>query len=46
MKKQYVSLLAIILSVSGFLFSCHDKMNKNTGALQFIQVHCNSTVSK
>ena len=28
MKKQYVSLLAIILSVSGFLFSCHDKMNK------------------
>ena len=35
MKKQYVSLLAVILSVSGFLFSCHDKMNKNTGALQF-----------
>ena len=27
-EKQYVSLFAIILSVSGFLFSCHDKMNK------------------
>ena len=35
MKKQYVSLLAIILATSGFLFSCGDKMNKNTGALEF-----------
>jgi hypothetical protein len=41
MKKQYVSLLAIILSVSGFLFSCHDKMNKNTGALQFDSIQVN-----
>ena len=43
MKKQYVSLLAIILSVSGFLFSCHDKMNKNTGALQFDRIQVNET---
>ena len=43
MKKQYVSLLAIILSVSGFLFSCHDKMNKNTGALQFDSIQVNET---
>ena len=43
MKKQYVSLLAIILSVSGFLFSCHDKMNKNTGALQFDSIQVNKT---
>ena len=44
MKKQYVSLLAIILSVSGFLFSCHDKMNKNTGALKFDSIQVNETV--
>ena len=44
MKKQYVSLLAIILSVSGFFFSCHDKMNKNTGALQFDSIRVNETV--
>ena len=43
MKKQYVSLLAIILSVSSFLFSCHDKMNKNTGALQFDSIQVNET---
>ena len=44
MKKQYVSLLAFILSVSGFFFSCHDKMNKNTGALQFDSIRVNETV--
>ena len=33
MKKQYVSLLAIMVAVSGFLFSCGDKMNENTGSL-------------
>lgn len=43
MKKQYVSLFAIILFVSGFLFSCHDKMNKNTGALQFDSIQVNET---
>lgn len=43
MKKQYVSLLTIILSVSGILFSCHDKMNKNTGALEFDSIRVNET---
>lgn len=43
MKKQYVSLLAILLSVSGILFSCHDKMNKNTGALEFDSIKVNKT---
>lgn len=43
MKKQYVSLLAIILSASGFLFSCGDKMNKNTGALVFDSIQVNET---
>lgn len=43
MKKQYVSLLAIILSASGFLFSCGDKMNKNTGALVFDSIQVNKT---
>ena len=43
MKKQYVSLLAIILSASCILFSCHDKMNKNTGALQFDSIQVNET---
>lgn len=43
MKKQYVSLLAIILSASVFLFSCGDKMNKNTGALEFDSIQVNTT---
>lgn len=43
MKKQYVSLFVIILSVSCFLFSCHDKMSKNTGALQFDSIQVNET---
>lgn len=43
MKKQYVSLLAIILATSGFLFSCGDKMNKNTGALEFDSIQVNET---
>lgn len=43
MKKQYVSLLAIILSTSGFLFSCGDKMNKNTGALEFDSIQVDTT---
>lgn len=42
MKKQYVSLLAIILSVSGFLFSCHDK-SKDTGKLEFDSIQVNQT---
>ena len=43
MKKQYVSLLVIILSASSFLFSCGDKMNKNTGALVFDSIQVNET---
>lgn len=43
MKKQYVSLLAILLSVSGFLFSCGDKMNKGRGALEFDSIQVNET---
>lgn len=43
MKKQYVSLLAIILSASGVLFSCGDKMNKNAGALEFDSICVNQT---
>ena len=43
MKKQYVSLLAIMVAVSGFLFSCGDKMNKNTGSLEFDSIQVNET---
>lgn len=43
MKKQYVSLLAIIVAVSGFLFSCSDKMNKNAGLLEFDSIQVNKT---
>lgn len=43
MKKQYVSIVVLILSVSGFLFSCGDKMNKNTGALVFDSIQVNET---
>lgn len=41
MKKQYVSLLAIILTTSGFLFSCGSKTNKNKGALEFDSIQIN-----
>lgn len=43
MKKQYVSLLAVILSVSGFLFSCSSKMDKKAGALEFDSLRVNET---
>ena len=43
MKKQYVSLLAIMVAVRGFLFSCGDKMNKNTGSLEFDSIQVNET---
>ena len=42
MKKQYVSLLAIILSTCGIYTSCTDKMN-NTGSLEFEHVQINKT---
>ena len=35
MKKQYVSLLVILLAASGFLFSCGNTVNKSAGALEF-----------
>ncbi len=43
MKKQYVSLLAIMVAVSVLLFSCGDKMNKNTGTLEFDSIQVNET---
>ena len=43
MKKQYVSLLAVILAASGFLFSCGDKMTKDTGSLEFDSIQVNKT---
>ncbi|MEG1562990.1 MAG: RsiV family protein [Bacteroides sp.] len=44
MKKQYVSLLALLLATSGFLFSCGNKMNSKTGALEFDSILVNQTV--
>ena len=41
MKKQYVSLLVILLAASGFLFSCGNTMNKNAGALEFDSIQVN-----
>ncbi len=43
MKKQYVSLLAVILAASGFLFSCGDKMKKDTDSLEFDSIKVNKT---
>lgn len=43
MKKQYVSLPIIILSVSAFLFSCGDKVNKKMGNLEFDSIQVNKT---
>ena len=43
MKKQYVSLLAILLAASGFLFSCGNTVNKSAGALEFDSIRVNET---
>lgn len=43
MKKQYVSLLTIILSIGSLLYSCVDKVNKNVGALEFDSIQVNNT---
>ena len=32
-----------MVAVSGFLFSCGDKMNKNTGSLEFDSIQVNET---
>ncbi len=42
MKKQYVSLLAVLLSASGVFFSCGDK-KKNVGELKFDSISVNQT---
>lgn len=44
MKKQYVSLLVILLATSGFLFSCGNSVNKNVGALEFDSIGVNETI--
>ena len=44
MKKQYVSLLVILLAASGFLFSCGNTVNKNAYALEFDSIQVNETV--
>ncbi|MDO4164626.1 MAG: DUF3298 domain-containing protein [Bacteroides sp.] len=44
MRKQTVSLLAILLAASGFFFSCGNTANKNTGALEFDSLQVNETV--
>ena len=41
MKKQYVSLLVILLAASGFLFSCGNTVNKSAGALEFDSIQVN-----
>lgn len=43
MKKQYVSLLVILVAVSGFLFSCGNTMHKGAGALEFDSIQVNET---
>ncbi len=42
MKKQYVSLLVILLTASGVFFSCGDK-KKNVGELRFDSISVNKT---
>ncbi len=42
MKQQYVTLLALLLSASGILFSCDDKKT-NVGELQFDSISVNQT---
>lgn len=43
MKKQYVTLLAVLLSTSVYLFSCGDKMAKKRGNLTFDSICINET---
>lgn len=43
MKKQTVSLLIILLTASGFFFSCGNTVNKNAGALEFDSIQVNET---
>lgn len=43
MKKQTVSLLALLLAASGFFFSCGNIVNNNAGALEFDSIQVNET---
>ncbi len=43
MKKQYVSMLVLLLSASSFLLSCVDKVNKNVGSFEFDSIQVNNT---
>lgn len=43
MKKQYVSLLAVLLAMSGFFTSCSNKGNKDMGDLKFDSLQVNKT---
>lgn len=43
MKKQTVSLLIFLLTISGFFFSCGNTANKNAGALEFDSIQVNET---
>ena len=43
MRKQYVSLLIIILSISAIFSFCADKMSKKIGELQFENLKANET---
>lgn len=43
MKKRYVSLFAIILSLSYIFSSCNNKMNNRIGAIEFDSVQVNQT---
>lgn len=43
MKKQTVSLFALLLAASGLFFSCGNIMNKNAGALEFDSIQVNET---
>lgn len=43
MKKQTVSQFIFLLTASIFFFSCGNKMNKNTGSLEFDSIQVNET---
>lgn len=43
MKRQTVSLFALLLAASGFFFSCGNTANKNTGALEFDSLQVDET---
>lgn len=44
MKKQTVMLLVVLISMSNFLLSCGNNMNKHTGMFEFDSIQVNETV--